>query len=105
MEGNCFLPPRKGSMESFNVWAELPGGYHLNDVDFFVFFIGSTGRVKVKKEDMIFTDEDNYVAMVDTSKTGNGKIMAELHVFLPNVYLESGVKKQIVYVPTDTIVK
>lgn len=102
-----FSQPCKGTKLKICVTAdELPSELHLSNVDFRCVFCGLTGKHEVYKEEMVMIDDDNYVAIVDTSKTGTGEINMKIYVELPDADVpETGVREEIAYVPTGVRVR
>lgn len=101
----CFLPPCKGSELKLNVTADLPGGLHLADVDFYCDFMASMGKHRIVKSEMTMLDSDNYVAIINTSKTGSGELHMRLHVKLPDADMPDGVRNEIITIPTGIGIK
>lgn len=101
-----FAQPCKGSKVKVAVWAGLPSDLHLSGVDFFCEFIASMGKQKVTKDDMVMIDDDNYIAVVDTAKTGTGELFLKIHVELPDSDVQdTGIRPEIAVTPTGIRVK
>lgn len=96
-----FSQPCKGSKVKVAVWAGLPSDLHLSGVDFFCEFIASMGKQKVTKDDMVMIDDDNYIAVVDTAKTGSGELYVKIHVKLPDADVPgTGIREEVAITPT-----
>lgn len=101
------LPPSLGTELKLNVNAELGNNLHLADVDFFAVFyvIGQERTLKVKKKNMVRVDDDNYIAVVDSSKIGTGEYWMQLTVYLSDADCIDGERTEVVDVPTGVKVK
>lgn len=96
-----FSQPCKGSKVKVAVWAGLPSDLHLSGVDFFCEFIASIGRQTITKDEMVMIDDDNYIAVVDTAKTGTGELYLKLHAELPDSdVLDTGIRQESAVTPT-----
>ena len=73
-----------GSVIPLDVSLSLPGGLHMEDVDFSVeFYTSPRLKVTFDKADMTRTDADNYVALLDTSQLDRGRLRAQITVLIP----------------------
>ena len=74
-----------GTFLKFNVSLSLPGGFTMDDVDFTCeFFVYSDKVFRVAKADMVKVDENNYIAVVDTTKIGAGKLKLTVTAYVPD---------------------
>lgn len=74
-----------GTELKINVHVEPIDGLHMADYDFACLFYVHSGKfVEVRKNEMQRVDDDNYVALVDTSKTGPGEIVMRITARIPD---------------------
>lgn len=104
-----FMPPRVGSKEKINIYANIGSGLHLSDVDFKVSLFtksnfAKSNNIDYNKEDLIKVDDDNYLAPLDTEILGPGEYMVRLHVYVPDADFENGIRDEIVVFPTGLVV-
>lgn len=60
-----------GTKLKLNLRIDLPGRLTMDDVDFEVdFFVYPSRKVTLRKEDGARVDQDNYLFLLDTAKTG-----------------------------------
>lgn len=79
----------EGSQIKLNIHLQLPGGLTMDDVDFTCrFFVKPSRFVSLSKPEMKRIDANNYVALVDTAKTGAGTLWCEVAVTLPDGRME-----------------
>lgn len=53
---------------------------------------------------MIKADDDNYVACVDSTKLGIGKIMCRVTAYIPDADFEDGLRKEVETVETNVTI-
>ena len=100
------LPPSLGTELKLNVNAELGNNLHLADVDFTATFYTQMRRSEVfAKEDMVKVDDDNYIAVIDTTNLGTGEYMMKLTAEIPDADCEDGFRTEVVKVSTHIYVK
>lgn len=102
------LPPSLGTELKLNVNAELGNNLHLADVDFVAVFYTAMGigkSITIAKSAMIKVDDDNYIAIVDTTKVGSGEYWMKLSAELPDADFEDGYRTEVVKVSTGIKVK
>lgn len=79
---------------------------HLADCIFeCVFYVKAQPTVIVKKEEMIQVDEDNFIAMVDSSTLGMGKLMVKVKVELPDADFPDLYRTEIVNLSTGITIE
>lgn len=96
------LPPSVGTQLKIAVTADL-GGVHMSEVDFVCYFFRSGDSehgVVVKKAEMTFVGEDEYLAVVNTSDIGAGEYLMKFTAQIPDSDLEDGLRTEMVCVPT-----
>lgn len=102
MNEKSVLQPSLGTTLKLLVSADLGEGIHLEDVDFSCVFFRSginTGQ-QVSKEAMMKLNQDEYIAVVDTNVIGTGEYYMRLTAYLPDTDVESGIRTEVVVVPT-----
>lgn len=86
---------KAGTELKLNVHAEPIDGLHMEDYDFEVrFYTYSNKYVDVKKEDMIQSDADNYIALVDTTVLSGGELKAEMTGYIPDDDYDDGYRTE-----------
>lgn len=98
------LPSVCGSTIPMQTFADLKSDFHLSDVDFVCEFYATRGTHAVRKSDQIYVDNDNYIAMVDTNKTGRGKLFCRLTAWIPDERVQSGLRKESVEFDTGEVI-
>lgn len=89
-----------GTIYKLNVHIEgLPGT--MDEVDFRCKFWTYRKELTVEKKDMIRLDENNYMAVVDSSRLGRGTIKVQTTVLVPDTDVEGGVRTEIYTEYTD----
>lgn len=85
-----------GTEYKINIKMEPLGEVHLTDCDFNArFYVGPTLYQVITKDDMIYVDDDNYLALVDSSQTGKGNLMARLTVEIPDADFGDGRRTEV----------
>lgn len=77
----------------------LPGT--MDDVDFHCKFWTYRKELTVEKKDMIRIDENNYMAVVDSSLLGRGTLKVQTTVLVPDTDVDGGVRREIYTEYTD----
>ena len=91
-----------GTELKINIHVEPIGGLSMDDYDFQAdFYVYRNRKVSVRKEEMIRVDENDYIAIVDTERTGMGKIRMRLTAYVPDEDLPDGLRTEIATVDTD----
>lgn len=72
----------------------------MSSIDWHVTFYASRGSVTLTKAQCDMEDENTYIARVDTSRTGTGKLCGILYPGIPDSGVEGGVYRP--PVPFDT---
>ncbi len=68
---------------------------HLEDLDFdCVFSADPNKKVILGKEQLVEIDEDNYVAMLDSTKLGEGVVRCMLRMEIPDAHFPGGIMKK-----------
>ena len=94
-----------GTELKINVHLDRLDGYRMSDIDFSCdFFVYTNRKVTVNKEAMVKVDDDNYVACVDSTKLGVGKIMCRVTASIPDADFEDGLRTEIETVDTNVTI-
>lgn len=91
-----------GTQLKLNIHIDPLGTLHMDDYDFECkFFVFQKKYIVLQKSDMIKVDEDNYLALVDTSTLGIGNLHITLTAFIPDSDFNDRLRKEVVCVPTN----
>ena len=94
-----------GTEYKVNIPMEPMGEIHLADCDVEAKFHTGTARSHiVTKTDMIRVDDDNYIALVDSNKTGPGELKVRLTIALPDADFDDGKRTEVQNVETGIVV-
>lgn len=94
-----------GTELKINVHLDRLDGYRMSDIDFSCeFYVYTNRKVSVSKEQMIKVDDDNYIACVDSTKLGVGKIMCRVTAYIPDADFEDGIRKEVDTADTNIII-
>ena len=96
----------EGSEVKINVHVEpIDGKVHLSECEFKCeFYVNANKSVTLEKKDMIQVDDDNYIALVDTAKTGYGKIKMMIECEVPDGDFPDHLRKEVDTVCTDVTI-
>lgn len=95
-----------GTQLKININVEPIGETHLSDCDFnCTFFISKSKPVRQKKTDLIKVDNDNYIALVDSSLLGTGTIMLTMEINVPDTDFPNGYRKEVSTVCTGVTIQ
>ena len=90
-----------GTELKINVHIDPLGDLHMQDYDFeCTFYIFPKKSVKVNKSEMVKVDEDNYLALVDTTGLGVGRLHLTLIAQLPDTDFGGAIRREIACVDT-----
>lgn len=84
-----------GGEEEINLTIEPIDGFMLVHFDWVAEFRGHRGVVKVTKEQAVRSDDNNYICVVDTLKTGTGDLICTLTAYVPNNRMPNGVRRMV----------
>ena len=106
MANQTYMPPALGTVLKIGVTANIGNDMHLSDVDFTCTFFNKNGSSSqnFQKSEMTYLDDDNYMAVVDTTKMGTGKYYARLTVMVPDDNVIGGIREEVVSFPTNIYV-
>lgn len=96
-----------GTVMKFVLSLDLPGSLTMDDVGFeAVFYIYGNKTVVIPKSGMVRQDSGAYLLVLDTSRLGSdGRIKCQISVDVPDANCEDGVRKEVVRIDTDEIVR
>lgn len=95
----------QGTELKMNVHIDPMDGVSMEMYDFeCMFYIYPNRACKVSKADMIRLDADNYVAMVDTTRMGSGKIMLRITAYVPDADFPDGLRTEVVTIDTGVTI-
>lgn len=90
-----------GTEYKINIKMEPMGEIHLANCEFEAqFFTNPTRAHNIIKSQMIMVDNDNYLAMVDSEKTGAGELMMRIAIDLPDADFADGTRREVHVVET-----
>lgn len=90
-----------GTQLKLNIHIDSLGELHMADYDFECkFYIFPKKFIVVKKADMVKVDADNYLAMVDTTDLGIGKLHMMVTAEIPDSDFGDGTRREIACVNT-----
>jgi hypothetical protein len=95
-----------GTEYKINVGMRPVGDIHLENCDFYAeFYTFPLKKVRIAKVDMMRVNADNYLAVVDSAKTGAGELHARVVVYLPDADMPDGKRTEVVNLDTDIVVE
>lgn len=90
-----------GSELKININIEPMINLHMNDYDFICYFYVNQNRsLTVSKDQMKKIDDDNYVAMIDTSRIGVGELKVKVTAYIPDTDFDDSLRTEISTVNT-----
>lgn len=96
-----------GTDYNLNVHIDPIQGLTMDDMDFSCLFFTSSEvkSVKLKKEDMVRIDENNYLAVVCSDKTGPGKLNLKITAYIPDINgIHNGKRKEVLVLDTGEVI-
>ncbi len=95
-----------GTILKINVHIERICCLTMDDFDFECdFFVYPNKKFTLKKSEMVRKNEDNYMAVVDTSVVGEGEIKVRATALLPDDDCPDGFRKELAECSTGITVK
>lgn len=89
-----------GTQIKLNIHIDPLRGLHMESYDFECkFYIFPKRAIVLKKEDLVPVDQDNYLALIDTSDMGIGQLHLTLTAYIPDEDFET-TRKEVVCVNT-----
>ena len=90
-----------GTEIKLNIHIDPLGELHMSNYNFECkFYIFPKNFIIVKKEDMVKVDEDNYLAIVDTTSLGVGKLHLTVTAEIPDSDFGDDTRREIACVCT-----
>lgn len=90
----------KGSEFKINVSMDPIDDYTMKDIIFKCTFFSGDKSITLDKDDMIFADDNNYVAPLDSSKLGLGAIKVKYEADIPDEDFPDGYRHEIAIINT-----
>jgi hypothetical protein len=91
-----------GTQLKLNIHIDPLGTLHASDYDFECkFFVFQKKSITVTKEEMVKVDDDNYLAIVDTTTLGIGNLHITITANVPDDDFEGRLRKEVICVPTN----
>ena len=85
-----------GTELKMNIHIDPFDDFHMKDYDFECkFYIFPKKVVTVKKEDMVPIDDDDYLALVDTTTLGIGPLHLTVTAFIPDKHFTDKIRREI----------
>lgn len=95
-----------GTEYKLNISVEGLEPLRLSDVDFeCAFYTQKSRTVRKQKADMIRIDDDNYLTVIDSAKTGKGVIKMVMTVRIPDADCEDGMRTEVYGTNTGIMVE
>lgn len=86
-----------GSEIKLNINIKPVDFLHMSDYDFnVVFFTNSDSSVTLSKEQLKKVDDDNYLAMIDSTQLGLGKVKMKITAYLPDNDFDDKIRTEII---------
>ena len=90
-----------GTEIKMNVHIDPLGNLHMSDYNFECkFYIFAKKAIIINKADMVKIDDDNYIALVDTTDLGIGKLHLTLTAQIPDADFGNVFRREIACVDT-----
>lgn len=94
-----------GTQLKLNVNIEAINGVHMSDYDFSCkFYTDIDNPVTIDKSQMIWKDNDNYLALLDTNAIGIGRIRARVTAKIPDTDFNSQLRTEIIDIDTGIVI-
>ena len=85
-----------GSELKININIEPMSDLHMKDYDFICqFYVNQNRSLKISKYAMKQIDDDNYVAMIDTSQIGVGELKVKVTAYIPDTDFDDQLRTEI----------
>ena len=86
-----------------NIEIKPMGEIHASSYDFKVEFYCSTKRVKtITKEELLPIDDDNFIALLDTSEVGAGELKCKITAYIPDEdFTDDGLRTEVLEILTN----
>lgn len=90
-----------GSEIKLNISINPIGNYTMDDYQFECeFFCFANRRLTLGKEQMIRTDENNYVAVLDSRALGAGALRCKITAYIPDADCEDNLRTEVCMIET-----
>lgn len=90
-----------GTELKINLHMEPMGEIHLSGCEFSLQAYATGRGYEIRKEQCIQVDDDNYIVLVDTAKTGAGAIKLKMTIDLPDADFNDGKRREVLLITTN----
>lgn len=98
-------PIVSGEIPTLKIEMTPMGNYRLANIDWYVEFSASRGKVVIEKRNAVMLDENSYTVRVNTANIGTGKLYGILYPSIPDPDVEGGIyTPPVPFDPDETIV-
>lgn len=100
------MTPSIGTTLKINVSADFGGGLTMDDADFTCeFFTNKRSTVALSKDEMIRIDDNNYLAVIDSTELGAGTITMLFDGTVDDNDCPDGVRREVLRVTTGITIE
>lgn len=86
-----------GSEIKLNINIKPIDSLHMSDYDFnVVFFTNTESKIVMNKDQCKKVDDDNYLALLDTTKLGLGKLKMKITAYLPDIDFDDELRTEVI---------
>lgn len=90
-----------GTELKLNISVDQISGYTMDDYDFTAeFYCFSNRRIQLAKDAFIRSDENNYVAVIDTRSLGAGAVKCKVTAYIPDSDCADGLRTEVCVIDT-----
>lgn len=94
-----------GTQLKLNINIEAINGVHMKDLDFSCkFYVDIEKAITINKDQMLYKDDDNYLAILDTTNVGIGRIRARITAQIPDTDFKNKLRTEIIDIDTGIVV-
>ena len=94
-----------GTQLKLNINIEAINGIHMSNLEFSCkFYVDIDNAVTINKDQMIYKDDDNYLAILDTTDIGIGRVRARVTAQIPDTDFSNKLRTEIIDVDTGIVV-
>ena len=91
-----------GSEFKLNVSIEPISDFTMDDYDFECeFYCYANRKVELKKHELIRSDENNYIATLDSKALGNGTLKVKIIAQIPDADFDDGLRIEVLVINTE----
>ena len=90
-----------GTEVKLNINIEPIGGAVMDDYDFSCeFYCLPNASIRLNKDQLIRTDENNYLAVIDTMPLGVGELKCKVTAYIPDADCNDGIRTEVIRIDT-----